>query len=132
MDNEHTQPIENDGTLASAASLMPDIDQLEITNGDRDAARDDGRDDQGRFAKAQEEAGQDAEEVEAKDDAEPEAKADDAGAEEDDEAFIEITPEEEGAEPVRLKVDEVYEGYQRAKQLEAELENVKTTLAAPA
>ena len=127
MQDNEAQPIHNDGTVGAAAGLMPDIDQLEIDNGDREAPLERSRDDEGRFAKAQEEAGKEVE-AEAK---EPEAKeaADDTEA--DDGDWLEIEPGEEGAEPVRLKVDEVYEGYQRAKTLEQEVENLKQTTPPP-
>ena len=46
--------IEHQGTVASAVDLMPDIDELERSNGDRD------RDDVGRFKASQEDAGKDA------------------------------------------------------------------------
>ena len=52
-------------------------------------------------------------EEETKDDEQPEEKADDAAPEDDDDgSYLEIAPEEEGGEPIRLKVDEVYQGYQ--------------------
>jgi len=114
-----------DESLSGAALHMPDIEELEIANGDRD--------DQGRFKANQEEAGRDAEETE-----EPakEADADDPAKEaeadnDDDEDYFELPPAAEGEEPQRLKATEVFEGYQRAQDLQAELENVRATAPPP-
>ena len=121
--------IEHQGTVSSAVDLMPDIDELERKNGDRD--RD--RDDVGRFKAAQEDAGKDA------DHETPEAKTDDGkepakeveAADDEDDDYFELPPAAEGEEPQRLKASEVFEGYQKAQELQAELANVRATTPPP-
>ena len=131
--SETGQPIEHQGTLSSAVDVMPDIEQLEREDNGNAVPRDD----LGRFQRTQEEAGQEAPEQAEGDDneerKEPEQLSGEDAVEASDEdgEWIEIEGDEEGQEPVRLKLDEVYEGYQRAQQLEAELENVKTSTPPP-
>lgn len=107
---------DNDGTLIDATRDMPDIEALERGYGqpvdaEKTAAAD--REANGRFK--------------AKEAAEPAAKAEEgkepaaAEAEEDEEDYIELPGEKEGDEPQRLKVSEVFAGYQKARQLEADI-----------
>ena len=108
--------ISNDGSVDSAALAMPDIEAIERAEGrnfdnapqeqDAKTPREDGRDDNGRF-KAQ---------------AEDPAKA---AAEDDDDPFVEFPAQEEGKEPTRAKLSEVWAGYQKAQTLEGELEKVR-------
>lgn len=50
-----------------------------------------------------------------------------APAEEDDDPEFEIAAEEEGKEPVRRKLSQLWEGFERAEKLSKELEDVKTS-----
>lgn len=84
------------------------------------------RDDTGRFAAK--------EQPEAEAEGEPESnvvdlatgKAPEAQAEEeDDDPEFEI-PGEEGAEPARLKLSQIWEGYEKAQKLETEVETLRT------
>lgn len=50
----------------------------------------------------------------------------------DDEDWLELPPEADGGEPIRHKVSEVWEGFQRAKDLEAELAKARTAQPMPA
>lgn len=50
-----------------------------------------------------------------------------APAEEDDDPEFEIAAEEEGKEPVRRKLSQLWEGFERAEKLSKELEEVKTS-----
>jgi hypothetical protein len=110
---------DNDGSLIDATRAMPDIEALE--RGEQSAEPEKAtraRDDNGRF-KAKEAA----EPEQAADKVEPE-KAEEA-PEEDDEDYFELPGEKEGDAPVRLKASDVYAGYQRSKQLEAEIAEAK-------
>ncbi len=57
------------------------------------------------------------------------AKTEEAEADEDD--YFEIAPEEEGGEPTRLKATDVFEGYQQAETLRAEIAQLKESAPAP-
>lgn len=50
-----------------------------------------------------------------------------APAEEEDDPEFEIASEEEGKEPVRRKLSQLWEGFERAEKLSKELEDVKTS-----
>ena len=50
-----------------------------------------------------------------------------APAEEDDDPEFEIASEDEGKEPVRRKLSQLWEGFERAEKLSKELEDVKTS-----
>ena len=120
--NDQQQPIEHDGTIDGAVLNMPDIESLERASGHHQPAPV-ARDETGKFqaTKPKEEAPP---VVEAKAEAE-------APAEDDPEDLIEIPGEGEGAEPVRHKLSEVLEGWSKAKQLEAELAEVRKAPAMP-
>jgi len=103
-----------DETIDGAAMHMPDLDELEIANGDREAESN--RDDLGRFKASQEEAGKDAEDeaeqtAKEADENEPEKEAE---AEDDEDYFVQ-TRAAEGEEPTGRKATEGFEGYQRAQ-----------------
>jgi len=117
-------PIEQDGTLDSAVLAMPDIESLERANGHHQAAPV-RREPDGKFAPKAE--------------AQPEAKPAEAAAPaqaqapaEDDEDFIEIPGEAEGAEPARHKLSEVLDGWQKSKQLETEIAELRKAPPRPA
>jgi len=111
---------DHDGSLMDATRAMPDIEALEKSqpNGNAPpmdaepakdkAARD--RDDTGRFKGKEGEAEAGKEPV----------KADAEETEEEDD-FLELPPEKDGEEPRRLKVADVWAGYQKAQALEAEI-----------
>lgn len=105
---------DNDGTLIDATRDMPDIEALERGQGqpveaEKTAAAE--REANGRFK--------------AKEGAEPAAKAEEgkepAEGDEDEEDYIELPGEKEGEEPQRYKVSDVFAGYQKARQLEADI-----------
>lgn len=56
-----------------------------------------------------------------------EAAKTEAPAEEDDDPEFEIASEDEGKEPVRRKLSQLWEGFERAEKLSKELEEVKTS-----
>lgn len=59
----------------------------------------------------------------------PEAKTEapeQAAPDEAEEDFIELPPEQEGAEPVKLKLSDVLDGFKQSKTLAAQLEEAKT------
>lgn len=113
--------------LESAVASMSDTDAASLDFG---GLAEPARDDSGKFTKP--DAGQ---EAEAK--AEPEAKAKDEPAEAEaaddaDEDYIELPPEGEGAEPSKLKLSEVLDGYKQAQTLRQELEQAKRAAPVPA
>lgn len=81
----------------------------------------------GKFAKAEkpEADASEAKVIDLKTGKPPEVAADEAEEEDDDPEF-EIPSGEEGKEPQRLKFSKIYEGYERAAKLEAEVNELKT------
>lgn len=59
----------------------------------------------------------------------PPEKAEQEPADEDDDMEFEFAPEEEGKEPVRRKLSELVEGFEKAARLEAELSDVRAQSA---
>lgn len=59
----------------------------------------------------------------------PEKAEQEPAAEEDDDMEFEFAPEEEGKEPVRRKLSELVDGFERASKLEAELSEVRAQSA---
>jgi hypothetical protein len=116
MSELNTAAVEQDATLASAVSAMPDIEALERGQS-VDRAAD------GKFeTKAPE---QKPTEPKAK---EPEAKA---APVEDDEDYIELPPEAEGAEAKRIKLSEALERYNKFDELQGELTKAKESQPPP-
>lgn len=114
-------PLQNDGSIDDAILSMPDLladDPADIdpATGYARAKPATDRGDDGKF-KAKDEKPE-----EQKLDVKPEEKA---PAEEEDSDYIEFPGENEGDAPVRHKLDEVIEGWQKAKTLEAELAEAK-------
>lgn len=128
-DDEGAGGGDNDGSLIDATRAMPDIEALEKgqPNGnappmDAEPVKDKARDETGRFKGKDGDA-----------DKEP-IKADGEETEEEDD-FLELPPEKDGEEPRRLKVADVWAGYQKAQALEAEIAASKSkapTLSADA
>lgn len=58
-----------------------------------------------------------------------EAKTEEAPAEDDDPEF-ELPPEEEGKDPIRVKLSDMFAGYQEAAKLKSEVEQLRTQTAA--
>lgn len=140
------QPPQHDGSIDGAVATMPDFeDNLVPFEQARDGAaapkprREQPREQNGRWT-AEEQAAIDAaargrnapppgpktQEAEASAD-----DGDDADASTPAEEFFELPPEAEGGEPIRVKADEVWQGYQRAKDLEAELAELKEVAPPP-
>lgn len=108
------QVPQQDGTLDSAAQHIPDT-AIDVFM----------RDDAGRFAAKEQPAAikEAAEDLKAQpqgDNAKPKTEA--AAEEEDD--YLEFV-EEDGKEPQRLKVSEVWDGYRKAKEYETELTKIR-------
>jgi hypothetical protein len=110
------QALPNDGSIDSAALAIPDsaLDVFTQPRGDG-----------GRFAPKEpaNDVRQQADDLKATppgDNAQPKTEA----AAEDEDDWLEIV-EEDGKEPTRVKVGEVWQGYRRAKELEGEIEKVK-------
>lgn len=126
----------NDGSVASAADAIAAAREVdppaEVDGGTPESQRHANRGEGGRFAKA-DETDRDAAETDAGQDKTDGDQSSDEG--DDDEDYLELeTPGEEGAEPKRerFKVSEVFAGFQRAKELEAELEKAKSQSTMPA
>jgi hypothetical protein len=121
-------PLQNDGSYEDAVASMPDLladdpKDFDLATGRPIVARDE----VGKFKNKEQPAEPDKAEVkEAEDKEKPEAKAEEnpEGAE-DDGDYVELPPEKEGDEPVRHKLDEIVEGWQKAKTLETELAEAK-------
>jgi hypothetical protein len=117
--------LNSDGTVESAALAMPDIDALERAQGNemppQDAPRSTPeRGDDGKFrAKPEAEAKPDADKAEPEAEKAPEAEAD------DDDPIVEYA-EEEGKEPTRLKLSELWSNAKAADALRSELEEART------
>jgi hypothetical protein len=133
-------PTEHDGSLSDAARVMPDIEALERQqqqpNGNAPPMDDPGAADKGTrernadgtFKTKAKADDADAAAAKAKD-AAKDADGKPPEGEADDEDYLELPPEKDGAEPQRFKVSEVYEGYQKSKTLEAEIADLKTKSA---
>jgi len=123
------------GAVAGGEGLSSPADAVDaMANIDLDAAEnltetidDRNRNDQGQFQKTEIKQ-------EPKTEAKTEAAAEDADDADDEEFFEwEMPAEEDGGEPVvqRVKTSEMLERYQRAAELETELENVKSVTPPP-
>lgn len=123
-------PNMNDGTIDGAAFALGDILDREMaaetaTDTEAGAAT---RGEDGKFAKKQ----QDAEQKQAEKAEKAETKQDDASDGDEDDYFEIEEPGEDGQpRPVRVKASEVWDGYQSAKQLRAELEQAKKAQPIP-
>lgn len=118
-DDLNALPVENDGSYDHAVSAMPDLLADDPKDFDLSTGRPiTARAGDGKFAT------KDEPEVKAKEDPKDVAKVD-APAEDDDSDYIELPAEKEGEAPVRHKLDEVVEGWQKSKTLEAELAQAK-------
>lgn len=145
MSTETTEaPLENDGSLGAAASLMSDVDI-----GGFEAPQP-VRGDGGKFAKA-DAAGEpvkdsdpaevaqhgdndkpiqaDTEDPDATDDS-PDDKGADDGAD-DEEDFVEVPAAEEGAEPARYRLSELVEAHTELATTKQELERAKQAQPLP-
>ncbi len=121
--------LQGDGSIDDAVAAMPDLGSPSDKAAKVSPAGV--RDDKGRYAGKTKPA----EKVAAADPAadpkaekvaplDPEKLAADPDAEDDDD-WIELDPEEEGGQPQRHKLSEVYAGYQEAARLKAELEQLR-------
>lgn len=125
-------PNMNDGTIDGAAFALGDIIESEMA---AEAATDTEagakvRDDAGKFVKREAEQGKPAEKAADAKDKPDEAKA--AEADEDEDYFEIEEPGEDGQpKPVRVKASEVWEGFQRSKELAAELDAARKAQPMP-
>lgn len=122
-----TQQLQNDGSYEDAVAAMPDL--LADDPKDFDQATGRPRAPDGKFAAKDEPVEPKAEEPKVEAKAEPDAKQEPVDETEDDE--IEMPGETEDQAPVRVKLKEVVEGWQKAKTLEAELAKQRETIAQP-
>lgn len=129
-----------DGTIDSAVASMPDFDELVPFEQARDGQVPQRRDQAGRYAAEAAAAAAAAAKGQAPDPriAEEERaaaaeakKAEEAAASTPAEEFFELPPDEDGGEPRRIPATEVFEGYQKAQELQAELEEVRRTAPPP-
>lgn len=126
-----------DGSIDSAVSAMPDFDDLVPFEQARDGQQPQRRDPAGRYAAEQAAAAAqkarepDPKMVEDERAAAEAKKAEEAAASSPAEEFFELPPDEEGGEPKRIPATEVFEGYQKAQELAAELEEVRRTAPPP-
>lgn len=114
-DELHQEPAEQDSSLSSAVDSMPDIEALE-----RGPAVDRASD--GKFASRETPKQTDEAKPAAEEKAAP-AKADETS--DDDEDYIELPPEAEGAEAKRIKLAEAIERYNKFEALQADLERAR-------
>lgn len=128
-----------DGSIDSAVAAMPDFDELvpfeQARDGQVPQRRDQSREPNGRFT-AEEQAALDAAKGRNAPPPGPKTKEAEAVAAQDEasapaEEFFELPPDVEGGEPKRIPATEVFEGYQKAQELAAELEEVRRTAPPP-
>jgi hypothetical protein len=140
------QPPQHDGSIDGAVATMPDFDDnLVPFEQARDGVQPQRRQQQprelnGRWT-AEEQAELDAARGRNSAPPGPKTSAAESAAAEDAEAdadvstpaeeYFELPPEKEGGEPVRIKADEVFTGYQRARELETELAELKQSAPPP-
>lgn len=123
-DDLNTAPQE-DGSYESAVAAMPDLLADDPKDFDQATGRPiTPREPDGKFKGKDAEPEKAVEEVK-----EPETK--DTVADDDEEDYIELAAEKDGEAPVRVKVNEAIEGWQKAKTLEAELEKARAEVATP-
>lgn len=137
-----TQPPQHDGSIDGAVATMPDFDDLVPFEQARDGVQQPKRQEQAREPNGrwtpEEQAAIDAA-ARGRNAPPPGPKTKEAEAAVDPadetsapaEEFFELPPETEGGEPVRIKADEVFAGYQRTKDLEAELADLRHTAPPP-
>ena len=108
---------DSDGSLADAVLRMPSIDEMERNSGEGEPGRPRATD--GKFQ---------AREPQKREEQKADPKAAEkvtASAEDDEDDYVELPAEEEGKEPSRHKLQELVDGFYRAKTLEAEVEKAK-------
>ena len=124
----------NDGSLFDAVSAMPDIEALEKggqPNGNAPPMDDPGvkaarnREENGRFKAKEKDDSQEAEKAPADDEKSKENTGAEDDSQDDEDDYFEIAAEKDGEAPQRLKVSDVYAGYQKASTLEKELADIK-------
>ena len=130
----------NDGSLDAAVRSMPDVDSLPPPISFEDAQRGvtpprqvpQPREQNGQWAERERALAAREAELNVRSNSNPgplqkaaidEAAPVDAAGEEEN--WIEIPPEKEGGEPRRLKVDDVWQGYQEREALKEEIEKVR-------
>jgi hypothetical protein len=134
MSNElDTTPMQNDGSYDDAVAAMPDLladDPVDFDHATGRPVPPPPRDVSGKFA-AKEPVK--AAEPKAPNDvkAAAEAPTPEAVADETDDDYIEMPSDDEGTAPVKYKLAEVVEGWQKSKTLEAELTKARETVATP-
>ena len=121
IDGEDDNGIDQDGSLEAAVASMPDLSKYGDVPADKPERNLPTRADDGKFTKAEQEAAAVAEKA---------APVEEQVAD-DDEDYVELAADEEGKEPARYKLSEVLEGFQKAKTLESELENVRKVAPVP-
>lgn len=144
MSDNHAQAagsaLPNDGSLDAAVASMPDFDDSNLVPFERarDSNMDVRRAPDGRFtaeSAPKEPALQVPDPRIAEEQARAAAAASKAAAVDDAsspaEEFFELPPEEEGGEPRRIPATEVFEGYQKAQELAAEIEEVRRGTVPP-
>lgn len=120
-----TQEIEQDSSLASAVSVMPDIEALE-----RGQPVDRGAD--GKFkalnnGEQAEPTGEPAKDAPKQ----PDQKAAEQQPAEEEEDYIELAGEGEGAEPTKIKLSDAIERYQQFEKVQADLAEAKKSQPPP-
>ena len=125
---------DNDGSLADAMRAMPDIEALEKggqASVDEVAQTTRERETNGRFKAKGEGDSQTVEKTTSEEENASDTKTSGDDSQEDEDDYLELPAEKDGEAPVRLKVSDVYAGYQRAKELEAEMAAGKGKADAP-
>lgn len=129
---EERQEIEHDGSVEAAASLISDAD---LGSPVVDEAP---RSENGQYAKKTVERVEEEAETEPGDNDKPseiDAKADEPDEPEGDdeeEDYVEIPADEEGAEPTRLKLSELIEAHTKAQELEGQVAEARKSQPLPA
>ncbi len=129
---------QNDGSLDAAVASMPDFDDSNLVPFERarDSNMEPRRAPNGQFTvdgavKEPQIAVPDPRIAEEQARAAGAKTAAEADASDPAEEFFELPPEEEGGEPRRIPATEVFEGYQRAQELAAEIEEVRRGVVPP-
>ena len=125
MSNELQAPIQDDGSYSAAVASMPDIEELELATERKPNPEP-------APVKAVEPKAE-AKTVEPKEEPKADDKAVDPKKEEapeDDDDWVEYA-EEDGKEPTRAKLADVWAGYRETEKLKGELQTAKQANAPP-
>lgn len=149
MSDTQLAPNANDGTLEGAVAAMAGINAADLISFDEAANRDEGLPPPEDIAKHRDKVDAQRQQQERQREPNGQFKPNDKGHEAQPpqppqqakevqpeasdvaEEFFELPPETEGGEPKRIPAKEVFDGYQRAQQLQVELEQSRRVQPPP-